>query len=381
MIYFASFKIVILILLFLTFSCNTIKLNNEQRTKIVELYREHGCKISVTQREFKNFYNLEKPPNRSTVKNIVEKFNKYGNVADLPRSGRPKTARTDDNIERVRESVTNNKETSLKQRAKELCLSKESLRRIITEDLNFKPYKIQFSEKSENIDTTERLTYVTAFENLVRENDGFLDKLIMSSEAHFYTEGYVNVQNLWVWGSEEPKPITDEPLKAKSVIVWCGVTSKRIIGPYFFEDEDGQTVTVNGLRYREMIQNFLVPQLEGEEEMWFQQSGSPSHTTKETIYLLKSIFGNRLISKKCDINYPSQSPDLSAADFFLWGYLKDQVYKNRPKTIDELKDNIEEEIGYIQQDTLKKVMENVLERVKKVRELNGKYLGDIIFRS
>uniref|UniRef100_A0AAF5DMY1 DUF4817 domain-containing protein n=1 Tax=Strongyloides stercoralis TaxID=6248 RepID=A0AAF5DMY1_STRER len=235
MIYFASFKIVILILLFLTFSCNTIKLNNEQRTKIVELYREHGCKISVTQREFKNFYNLEKPPNRSTVKNIVEKFNKYGNVADLPRSGRPKTARTDDNIERVRES------------------------------------------------------------------------------------------------------------KAKSVIVWCGVTSKRIIGPYFFEDEDGQTVTVNGLRYREMIQNFLVPQLEGEEEMWFQQSGSPSHTTK--------------------------------------GYLKDQVYKNRPKTIDELKDNIEEEIGYIQQDTLKKVMENVLERVKKVRELNGKYLGDIIFRS
>jgi hypothetical protein len=31
------------------------------------------------------------------------------------------------------------------------------------------------------------------------------------------------------------------------------------------------------------------------------------------------------------------SPDLNPPDFYLWGYLKDNVYENNPQTIGELK--------------------------------------------
>ncbi|CAH2087437.1 unnamed protein product [Euphydryas editha] len=42
------------------------------------------------------------------------------------------------------------------------------------------------------------------------------------------------------------------------VTVWCGLWAGGVIGPYFFENEFGQAVTVNGVRYREMISDFLV---------------------------------------------------------------------------------------------------------------------------
>ncbi|KAJ4434134.1 hypothetical protein ANN_16454 [Periplaneta americana] len=38
------------------------------------------------------------------------------------------------------------------------------------------------------------------------------------------------------------------------------VSSSAIIGPCFFEDEDGEAVTVNSQRYRHMLQMVFVPE-------------------------------------------------------------------------------------------------------------------------
>ena len=76
-----------------------------------------------------------------------------------------------------------------------------------------------------------------------------------------------------------------------------------IIGPYVFKN-DGQTVTVNGERYRDMITNFFVPQLEGINlaDMWFQQDGATCLTARDTINLLKETFDERLISRNGPVN-------------------------------------------------------------------------------
>ena len=39
--------------------------------------------------------------------------------------------------------------------------------------------------------------------------------------------------------------------------VWCSLWSGAIIGPFFFKNDAGATVTVNGIRYRTMINQFL----------------------------------------------------------------------------------------------------------------------------
>ena len=37
------------------------------------------------------------------------------------------------------------------------------------------------------------------------------------------------------------------------------------------------------------------------------------------------------------VKYRVTQPDLNHPDFYLWGYLKDNVYENNPQTIGELK--------------------------------------------
>ena len=72
-----------------------------------------------------------------------------------------------------------------------------------------------------------------------------------------------------------------------------------------------------------------------------------------------------------EIELPSYSTDLSPPDFFLWGYLTDRVFKDRPKTIPELKENIIEEIKGIRQSVLKSVMENIALKIQKCKILNS----------
>uniref|UniRef100_A0A0K0EGT5 Transposable element Tc3 transposase n=1 Tax=Strongyloides stercoralis TaxID=6248 RepID=A0A0K0EGT5_STRER len=112
-----------------------------------------------------------------------------------------------------------------------------------------------------------------------------------------------------------------------------------------------------------MIEEFLVPELESDEGMWFQQDGAPSHTARETLDLLNRLFENRVISKKANINSPARSPNLNPLDFFLWGYLKDRVYSNSPKTLDELKENIERDIDNISEDMFQNVMRSFRSRL------------------
>jgi hypothetical protein len=53
-----------------------------------------------------------------------------------------------------------------------------------------------------------------------------------------------------------------------------------------------------------------------------------------------------VMSRFGDVAWPPHSPDLSACDFLLWGYLKQKVYVNRPHTIQDLKDNIRAEVAH-----------------------------------
>jgi len=57
--------------------------------------------------------------------------------------------------------------------------------------------------------------------------------------------------------------IHEKPLHAQRATVWCRFWAGRVIGLYFFENEAGNAVTVNGVRYRNMIMEFLWPQLDG----------------------------------------------------------------------------------------------------------------------
>ncbi|GFV76550.1 uncharacterized protein TNCV_4727701 [Trichonephila clavipes] len=72
----------------------------------------------------------------------------------------------------------------------------------------------------------------------------------------------------------------------------------------FFKSDEGHNVTVNGDRYRAMITNFFIPDLNTHDiqELWFQQDGATCHTACATTDLLKDTFDDRLISRFVPVN-------------------------------------------------------------------------------
>ena len=70
-------------------------------------------------------------------------------------------------------------------------------------------------------------------------------KIIFSDEAHFDHGGYVNTQNCRISSTENAHTYIEKLTHLKRVTVWCGFWSRRIIGPFFFENEQAEAVTVN----------------------------------------------------------------------------------------------------------------------------------------
>ena len=92
--------------------------------------------------------------------------------------------------------------------------------------------------------------------------------------------------------------IIEKPLYPQRVTVWCSFLAGGITGPYFFENEAGAALLVNGLHYRTMINEFLWPELEDMDvdDVYFQQDGATCHVSGEIIGLLREKFPGRVIS-------------------------------------------------------------------------------------
>jgi hypothetical protein len=80
----------------------------------------------------------------------------------------------------------------------------------------------------------------------------------MSDEAHFELPGWVNKQNR---SGANPNELHVKPLHSQRGTVWSGILAFYIIGPFCFEDETGDAVTVASDRYVHMVNEFLLPEL------------------------------------------------------------------------------------------------------------------------
>ncbi|GFU95857.1 uncharacterized protein TNCV_4857811 [Trichonephila clavipes] len=142
-------------------------------------------------------------------------------------------------------------------------------------------------------------------------------------EASFWLNGHVNKQNSRIWSEANPQVYVETPLHPEKLTVWCALWAGGIIGPYFFKNDEGHIVTVNDDRYRAMITNFFIPELNNHDvqELCFKQEGATCHTARATINLLKDTFGDLLISRFGPVNWPPRSCALTPLSYFLWGYV------------------------------------------------------------
>ncbi|GFV92708.1 DUF4817 domain-containing protein [Trichonephila clavipes] len=143
----------------------------------------------------------------------------------------------------------------------------------------------QFGLAIHQNDHQARRRFVERAQNEIAVVPDFHKRILFSDEAHFWLNGYVNKQNCRIWSEANPQVYVETPLHPEKLTVWCTLWAGGFIGPYFFKNDEGHNVPVNGDRYRAMITNVFIPELNNHvvQELWFQQDGATCHTARATI--------------------------------------------------------------------------------------------------
>ncbi|KDR10798.1 hypothetical protein L798_14924 [Zootermopsis nevadensis] len=73
-----------------------------------------------------------------------------------------------------------------------------------------------------------------------------------------------------------------------------------------------------------------------------------------------------------------RSPDLTPLNFYLWGTIKDVVYRRKPATAAALREEIEMSCAAIPADTLANVARAVVRRNQKCLDTNGDHFEHLL---
>ena len=317
--------------------------------------------IKAWNTQFKN----STPPKYSTIKKIISNFEKSGSVAHVVPKPKNPSAKREATKKRLEKMVADFPSLSIRKAASAIGVSPTLTYSIYTDDLHLSAYKFHIWHKLEDKDYEKRAKFAQWFLN---QPSSTLDYMIFSDEAYFYLTLPVNKQNNRIWSKESPLNGVEKPLRDEKIMVWCAISVKRVFGPFFFSDY------VNSRNYLEMLKTFFWPKILNTAEYkkyHFQQDGARPHTATAVQTWLTSRFGPKFITKE---KWPPRSPDLNPCDFFLWGYLKARVYNPLPKTLEELKANIEREIKNISIAALKSTFLNFKKRCEFCLTADGGHL-------
>ena len=67
-----------------------------------------------------------------------------------------------------------------------------------------------------------------------------------------------------------------------------------------------------------------------------------------------------------EVTLLARSPDLSPLDYFLWDYVKENLFKRQPADIEILKEIVQEVVSSIDQDVLRAVIANFEKRISNL---------------
>lgn len=367
----------------LQFDCSMLSLDDG--ILLVKLYYKSGESLQQTlraygsARQMKDGTNL---PDRHTVAALISKFEEFGTVHDLPKTGRKRDENMRKNVASEAAKSTFISTTSI---ASAVGISQSSAWKIMRKEFSLFPYKLIVGQVLSASCKENRVSFCKQFLSKFEEDETIVNNIWWSDEATFPVHATPNRQNNRVWSEQIcDVPIVEIPTFSTSITVFAALNNRYILQPFFFE-EHGAPVTVNGERYRLMIEQHLVPQLRQRRcfsRAVFQQDGAPPHTATETTNLLTSIFSaNRIISKGFDMAWPAYSPDLTPCDFWFWNYVKTQVYADpMPTDLISLKTKIKHVFANIDTDVLPSVIYDVVKRMTVCVNVDGAHLEHVLYK-
>ena len=266
---------------------------------------------------------------------LLKKIDETGDVKRRERSGRPKSSRTENNINAVKELISSQENkpgthATPNEISKMMDIPRTLIRRI-AEDLKLQPFK---KIKGQRIDTRTKEKRIERCPNLFRVfTKQVLEMAFLSDEKIFKVIQLLNVQKDRTYAPSAYKKSTIENKRLyversgipMSLMVSVAVSKVGKSSIFFVEPG----AKVNGAYYREKLLASMIPEMDrltGYQPYVFMQDGARSHTANETVRFFNQ---QRYLTLLQPNMWPPNSPDLNPVDYCVWSAMDRNVYRGR----------------------------------------------------
>ncbi|XP_039310588.1 uncharacterized protein LOC120358899 [Solenopsis invicta] len=211
-----------------------------------------------------------------------------------------------------------------------------------------------------------------------REDPHFVENIMFTDESMFTRDGIFNTHNFHFYADKNPHVYNIGNYQHKfSINLWAGIYKNSVIGPFELP------ARVNGEIYSNFLSEHLSEllediSLEERRAMWFQHDGAPSHNARRTRETLNRKYPNMWIGRGGPRAWPARSPDLTPLDFFLWGTIKEYVYRVPINTVEELNYRIIEAFANITPEMLERLKQSFIRRAELCIEMDGGHFEHLL---
>ena len=172
------------------------KLSERQRVSVL-MMRDWGDRVRsydqvplLFNRTIRNGEELN-PVAKSTIERTVRLFMNHGSIKDLQRTGRPKSAGSEQMQMDIAQAFVENPHLSLHRASDERDVAPEIVQNIL-KSINFHPYKVHLVQELNEDDPDRRVEFYEIMMDRIDRDPLFLYNTVFSDEATFTLKGEVN---------------------------------------------------------------------------------------------------------------------------------------------------------------------------------------------
>jgi histone-lysine N-methyltransferase SETMAR len=302
----------------------------------------------------------------SAVKYWINEFKRgRQSLKDDPRSGRPITTTTDENIDAIRELLRSDPRITFDELEEKSGISRGSLQKILHESLRvqkkfcrFVPHRLSEEQKRERIRIcTENLKM---WRNC---GQSLIDKIITENEVyvHYYEPKSRNESKIWVFEDETPPQVVKRDKTVGKVLYAVFFNTSGLVEAVKLEGQ--KSVTSLWFTTKCLPRVFQNASRRG---LMLHMDNASSHTANLTLEYLAE-------KKVKVVPHPAYSPDVAMCDFWLFAGLKRNLRGRSFSSEEELDLAVLEYFESIPKDRWRAAFDMWRNRMVRCIEAKGEY--------
>lgn len=284
--------------------------------------------------EYQRRFPRRRPPSARTFTNIHMRFREHGIQAAPNERFRLLSPEDEEEILRL---IANDPRLSTRLIGRRLGLSHWSVWKVLKNE-GLHAFHFRKVQNLIEPDYAARVVFSSWINRRIRQEPDVLRRIFWTDEAKFTRAGITNHRNDHLWMTENPHAIRPGQFQHEfSINVWAGLLNDQLIGPIVLPDH------LNGERFLEFLQNDFMEEAplvfrrrrRQRRPFYLQMDGAPAHFSRNVRAHVNDKY-TPWIGRGGTIAWPPRSPDLTPLDFFLWGTMKQRVYREVSNTREEL---------------------------------------------